>query len=536
MKSEIFQSLGLKRNPFPPGACKEFYFHSEATKRALEELAYGVRSRKGFMLLTGEVGYGKTSLLLQLMPVLDEQGTEISWVFNTFLNTEGLLRSVVRDFGLKAPEHANSSDLVDLLYNFFMDKSREDRNCVIVVDEAHHLSLESLESLRMLSNLELDGEKLVQIFLVGQPELLARLQQPELRQFRSRINIFLELPGLSKEETGSYINFKLSAAGSHLRIESQALDLVWRGSAGCLRLINLIMEKSLYALVAMNEQKLTPRVIRAAVKEVASCHDDVAARLARMKRRRWSRWAVVAAVALMVPGMILGYTAWRETGADNLQEVTPLAAAADSEVPVIAAPGAGASTEQVLGPLAENGLLIQAGPQNPAASAPAVVDPAARSLNAAISSFLEPLGVMHLAMDLRRGLENHDPNVLEGRLPEALEILSLSELPPGRDILYQAFPWKRLAGGGPDWLVLWRPKLRVVSIHPDHGGEEVALLQGMLKDLGYYFKKVDGVFCPGTWDALRDFQAHHGLPASGQPDAQTRLWLTAVHEQGKDKG
>lgn len=565
MKSEIFQALGLKLNPFPPGACKELYFHTEVTKRSLQELAYGVRSRKGFLLLTGEVGYGKTSLLLQLMPRLEKDEVETSWVFNTFLDTEGMMRAVIRDFGLKAPDKADVSGLVDILFRFFIDRAEAGKNCVIAVDEAHHLSLDTLESLRMLSNLELDGEKLVQILLVGQPELLAKLQKPELRQLRSRINVFLNLPGLTLEETGSYVNFKLSAGGSDLRIGGEALTLLWDSSGGCLRIINLIMEKALYATVALDDNRLSPKVLRAAIEDVAASHDDVGLRLRKSRRRRLANRAVVLA-ALLLLALGVGFLAMRHsdfrlpTSLDDLRqamrtrEAPPAPEAAEGVRAEIAdqggdldGPGAAiagetreAAPEQaadksearpVAQPAAESATQPEAAKAETAApSRPAAVDPAARALSEAVRAFLEPLGLMNLGSDLRQALQTRNLEHFEQRLPKNVELVSLEYLPPGRDTLYEAFPWRRLTDSSPEWLALWKPSVRIVSVHPDDGGEEVAKLQRRLKAMGYYTPVVDGVYGPKTWEAVRDFQTNQGLRVTGQPDGPTRLWIVALSE------
>jgi general secretion pathway protein A len=194
MDADIYAALGMKANPFPPGACKDPYYFTESAKRILDELHYGVAARKGFLLVIGEVGLGKTSLLLQFLPLLEKGELEVSWVFNTVLDKVELLGAVAKDFGLRIPRAANLTEIIDHLHQFFLKQAQNNKNCAIVIDEAHHLDNDTLELLRMLSNLELEGDKLVQILLVGQPELMTRLWSQELRQLRSRINIFIELP------------------------------------------------------------------------------------------------------------------------------------------------------------------------------------------------------------------------------------------------------------------------------------------------------------------------------------------------------
>ncbi len=300
MSADIYAALGMKANPFPPGACKEPYYFTESAKRILDELHYGVAARKGFLLVIGEVGLGKTSLLLQFLPLLEKGELEVSWVFNTVLDKVELLGAVAKDFGLRIPRAANLTEIIDHLHQFFLKQAQNNKNCAIVIDEAHHLDNDTLELLRMLSNLELEGDKLVQILLVGQPELMTRLWSQELRQLRSRINIFIELPPLSKDETGNYVNFKLSTAGSQLRLDGKALGLVWTASKGNFRMINLIMEKTLHAVIAYNADRISPLLVNEALKEIAPVHIDVARELnrARMKNALFNVLTVVGAVLI----------------------------------------------------------------------------------------------------------------------------------------------------------------------------------------------------------------------------------------------
>ena len=167
MSSEIYAALGMQANPFPPGACKDFYFQTEATKRILDELFYGITARKGFLVLVGEVGLGKTSLLLQLLPRLEQAGIRSAWVFNTILNKTELLAAIAKDYGLAVPPAPHLAELLDTLHTFFLKVHKDGSNCAIVIDEAHLLDFQAMEVLRMLSHLDLGGEKQVQILLAG---------------------------------------------------------------------------------------------------------------------------------------------------------------------------------------------------------------------------------------------------------------------------------------------------------------------------------------------------------------------------------
>lgn len=306
MTTDIFEALGLDRNPFSMAADTEGYFHTDTTKQILDELSFGILSRKGFLLLTGEVGVGKTSLLYQLLRKLEKENLVTSWIFNTMLNKEELLHAIARDFGLDAPRTANVAQLIDLLQGYLVDQNSQDKNCAIIVDEAHNLSLPAMEALRMLSNLEVSGRKLVQILLVGQPELKERLDEQKLRQLRSRISIFKDLRAFNQDETGRYVNYKLSSAASQFRMTGQPLKILYNATQGNTRMINLIMERALYAAVAFGVTDFTPKVLQAAVSEIAACQVEVAERMGQTgKRVRF--FATAAAVVLLVAATVVPY-------------------------------------------------------------------------------------------------------------------------------------------------------------------------------------------------------------------------------------
>lgn len=315
MASEIYATLGMQGTPFSPGACKDFYYQTAASKRITDELLQGISAHKGFMVLVGEVGLGKTSLLLQLLPILEQQKTHASLIFNNVLDKRELLTSIVKGFGLKVPEAPHLAELLDTLHAFFLDANSQGKNCAIIIDEAQKLDFQALEILRMLSNLELGGEKLVQILLVGQPELHHRLSQPELLQLRNRINLFHELPPLNQEETGDYVRYKLSTVGSDLKLEGASLGLLWLASQGNPLMTNMLMEKTLYAMLARGESRITRGTVLDAVKEVAAWDSSVARTLRFMRiRRSISYTGGVLALGLAIGVLLLFWQPWRESG------------------------------------------------------------------------------------------------------------------------------------------------------------------------------------------------------------------------------
>ncbi len=305
----LLASLGLGFNPFSIAINQDSYYETAATKRIMDVILYGAETRKGFLLLNGEVGVGKSSLLLRLLTRLKSRGMVTALVINSLLDKQELLENICADFGLKHRPGLNTSHLLMVLHTFFLHQFKYGRNCVILVDEAHHLADEALESLRMLANLETGGVKLVQIVLSGQPELRQRLQTRRLRQFASRINIAADLPALSKPETAGYVEFKLAQAGSQIRPSARALDLLWQASAGNPRVVNLLMERCLYAMVARGRDVIDARIMLAAIADLRQCQGELVSPLETSRKRAWGKAGLKAAIAVMALAatLVLGW-------------------------------------------------------------------------------------------------------------------------------------------------------------------------------------------------------------------------------------
>src|SRR6202166_271623 len=210
MYKEFF---GLRANPFNVNPDPRYLFLTRHTEEALACLTYGIQSRKGFVLLTGEVGTGKTTLINKLFEWLRLQQVATAFVFNSRLNVPQFLDYMMADFGIPCDSRSKSQILLRL-YNWLLDRYRAGETAVLIIDEAQNLSDELLEEIRMLTNLETFTEKLLQIVLVGQPELEQKLRQPHLRQLRQRIMLRAKTQPLILTETESYIAQRLSIAGS----------------------------------------------------------------------------------------------------------------------------------------------------------------------------------------------------------------------------------------------------------------------------------------------------------------------------------
>ena len=235
----------LQSNPFGTSPDPRFLYMMPHTREALACLEYGISARKGFIVLTGEVGTGKTTLLRRALASLDQTRVFSSFIFNPRLDVLDFLEFVLSDFGI-TPENRTKSGMLIQLNRWLIERFRHHETCVIVVDEAQNLSMELLEEIRLLTNLETSSEKLVQIVLSGQPELEEKLRQPALRQLRQRIALWSRTQAISSEQTNEYIAERLRIAGTIAPIFSpEAIQAIHRASRGIPRIINLICEHSL---------------------------------------------------------------------------------------------------------------------------------------------------------------------------------------------------------------------------------------------------------------------------------------------------
>jgi len=240
MYKEFF---GLRANPFNVNPDPRYLFLTRHTEEALACLTYGIQSRKGFVLLTGEVGTGKTTLINKLLEWLRAQQVPTAFIFNSRMNVPQFLDYMMADFGIPCDTKSKSQVLLRL-YNWLLERYRAGETAVLIVDEAQNLGDEVLEEIRMMTNLETFTEKLLQIVLVGQTELEQKLKQPNLRQLRQRLTLRAKTHPLTLDETRAYIQQRLRIAGSNGQsiFEGDAMVAIHRYSNGIPRVVNLICE------------------------------------------------------------------------------------------------------------------------------------------------------------------------------------------------------------------------------------------------------------------------------------------------------
>ncbi len=262
--------FGFKEKPFNITPDPRFLVYTQQHKTAFDDLLYGINQRVGFMELVGEVGSGKSTLCRALLAALPPS-VQTALILNPCLNEGHLLRSILLDLGVSAAADSHGrEEMIDVLNSYLLRMNRLQRNVIVIIDEAQNLASDVMEQLRLLSNLETDDRKLMQIILAGQPELDRRLAHPSLRQLRQRIMIKGELRALTKMETDIYIDHRLlvAGAGDGVFFDDDAINLVHRGSRGIPRLINKICDRALLAGYAKGALVVGMREVKRALSEL----------------------------------------------------------------------------------------------------------------------------------------------------------------------------------------------------------------------------------------------------------------------------
>lgn len=260
--------FNLQHNPFAGSPDPRFMYMMPHTREALATLEYGISARKGFIVLTGEVGTGKTTLLRRAIASLDQSRVFSSFIFNPRLDVLDFLEFILSDFGIP-PQTRTKSGMLIQLNRWLIERFRREETCVIIVDEAQNLAWELMEEIRLLTNLETTSEKLLQIVLSGQPELEEKLRAPEVRQLRQRIALWARTHAITLEQTSAYIAQRLLIAGTSERIFSDdAISVVHRASRGIPRLINLICEHALILAYVEQTRQITAPLVQAVARDL----------------------------------------------------------------------------------------------------------------------------------------------------------------------------------------------------------------------------------------------------------------------------
>jgi general secretion pathway protein A len=345
--------FGLKREPFSIAPDPRYLFMSERHREALAHLLYGVRGGGGFVLLTGEIGAGKTTVCRCFLEQVPKR-CNVAYIFNPKLTALELLQSVCEEFRVevhaRASQSATLKDHVDALNEYLLRTHAAGQNNVLIIDEAQNLSIDVLEQLRLLTNLETNERKLLQIILIGQPELRDMLLKPELEQLAQRVVARFHLDPLAEEETAHYIKHRLSVAGMNglIPFDREARHRIYELTRGVPRRINLLCDRALLGAYASGRQRVDKTIVEKAASEVFDTRDSAA----RSRRRKVALAAGVTLGVMVVGGVALwiGGAQRRSVAADraalaatSAASAAHAAAAASTAGDSAAAPAAAAS-------------------------------------------------------------------------------------------------------------------------------------------------------------------------------------------------
>ncbi len=267
-----FDFYQFKENPFNVTADPDFFFSSTSHRYAISSLAYGIEHRKGILAITGEVGVGKTTLCRALLKYADPK-TKYALILNPNFSELELLQLIVQDLGLRTKEQ-DKYGLVNVLNKYLIKESNLGHNVAVIIDEAQHLTSAQLEEVRLLSNLETEKEKLLQIILVGQPELIQNLQLPELRQLRQRVAVHFHIQPLDRGDVRDYIHHRIKKACKNpesllnILFSDQAISAIFHYSKGSPRAINILCDRALLAGFVSGSHSIDEFIVEKCAKEM----------------------------------------------------------------------------------------------------------------------------------------------------------------------------------------------------------------------------------------------------------------------------
>ncbi|MBF0124125.1 MAG: AAA family ATPase [Magnetococcales bacterium] len=505
--------LGLERSPFPVAPDSENLFMPARLDDLINEVLHSILTRRGFLVLTGEVGLGKTTISKRLMNMLDEQQVETALVFNTFFQGAELLDEIIRDFGADRGEREGLSGRMEALNQFLLAQYALGRNCALIIDDAQNLSIESLELVRMISNLEANAEKLVQILLIGQTELADKLATHEMRQLKSRVVLHAKVHPFDADEVKQYIFFRLNSAGSrgNLHISDRAFQWIYRFTRGTPREINKLMDRCLYGLFAEGTARLSPKLVRV-----------VAAELGMMTEfshlKRWPLLWQVVLPSVIALSLGVGATWWLMRSPVSVPPAT-----------VVTAPPPPPTVTTVPTPEIPQVAVVQPPPPPPSLPEPKQADLVVDEVQ---RRFLNHYGLASLAADFAVAWREQRFDGLAEQVAQQSDyrLVRMGYLP--ESIAASPEQWLRYVGrnGSELFLFFWKPDVWLGRLDYAGKSENVRKLQEKLKRTGFYTVGIDGVVGPATIMALVQFQKSHNLPVTGQPDVETLFLLSTIKD------
>jgi general secretion pathway protein A len=522
---------GFREKPFNLTPDPRFVFLSKTHKEAFAHLLYGINNRAGFIALTGEVGSGKTTVLRALLNQLDADHHRTALIFNPYLSPAELLQNINREFGIQTNPSDHSSSL-DALNLFLLQQNAEGRTVVLIIDEAQDLEAPVLEQIRLISNLETDREKLIQIVLSGQPELLQILGRSEMRQLSQRITVRYHLQPMDFEDTVHYVNHRLVAAGGRGDdiFSMRALKRIYRYSHGLPRLINAACDRALLTGYTRDTTRISSQIAATGIKDIRRNTATYA------RRRRLILIPTLAILAaLIVAGIYLTQPGFFNPLIASRNKTT---AEQTKKGAVIAGKGFSRAVTAELGKVSESESARRA--FNTLASF-WKVPPVPEGIN------LNPFNQMErAALDRELRLYRFSGNLgalLRINYPAALE-LTLPDIPGKRFISLvgmeneqllvdppiegrRSLPFSELekhwSGQG---FLLWKDPLNLLTnISLGSKGGHIKRLQDLLKEAGAYSRPLTGVYDDDTVLAVKKFQSSRGIEEDGIVGVQTLMFL-----------
>ena len=538
--------FGLQEKPFHITPNPRFIFLSKNHKEAFAHLLYGVQQRVGFMALVGEVGTGKTTVLRTLLQQLEDSDCRVALVFNPCLSSLELLQTIHREFGIPFnPAEGNLARLHDSLNRFLLEQRQAGQTVVLVIDEAQNLDPTVLEQLRLLSNLETETDKLLQLIIVGQPELGQMLERHELRQLKQRLVVRYRLTTMDAEDTSTYIRHRLRVAGHRgtALFSAAALKQIYALTRGLPRLINILCDRALLVAYTREENSVDRR-----------CIDEARAELAGEPLRPRIRpvFALLLILALLAGGTWLFYRELApEMRSQTAMAPVPIPTRPDSEPPAAEAAKApesppAAAPVRVDPKLVDSlkqriGEIGEAESARQAASAVLQLwgraelsdfDPGVfRPMEAAVRS--RNLSAIRFVGSRRQLLELDTPAILTLVLPnqQGKRYLALLKV-KGQEVLIQPAlsedGWLPLAYLDHLWfgkaVIPWSNFEKLPFLDsPGATGDGVRRTQELLSMAGYPQLQPTGMYDAETIAAVSDLQKRTGLAPDGRIGAQTLL-------------
>ena len=514
---------GFQEKPFSLTPDPRFVFLSKNHREAFAHLLYGINNRVGFIALTGEVGSGKTTVLRALLNQLDVDHHRTALIFNPCLSAPELLQNINREFGIPTSP-SNSSSLLDALNQFLLQQNAEGCTVVLAIDEAQDLEAPVLEQIRLISNLETDREKLIQILLSGQPELIQILERKEMRQLSQRITVRYHLQPMDFQDTVDYINHRLVAAGGKDRdiFSKGALRRIYRYSRGLPRLINAACDRALLVGYTRDTARISSPIAKAGIKDLKR----VTASFTRKRRFVLIPVCIVVAAFLAAGIYFKWYNIINQFSASQHIE----ARVRGEELSRAMAAELGNVSESESARRAFNTLAgfwnVSSIPESSNLKQSNAMERAALDRELRLYRSSGNLGTL-LRIDYPAVLELTIPGISGKRFVSLVglekEQFLVDPSIAGRNSLSFSELEKHWSGMS---FLLWKDSLNLLeNVSLESNGGRIRRLQGLLQEVGVHSKPLTGVYDGDTISAVKEFQSSKGIEQDGIVGGQTLMLL-----------